>query len=99
MASPFYARAQFLQENLKIEGPVGRFASSERLDRVFCQKCGTRIGSWLRDGSSAGVAIALFDDRNAFVPTQHGWVSEKIEWVKIDDGLPQYPETAPRPER
>jgi hypothetical protein len=29
------------------------------------------------------------------VPSEHIWVSEKINWVKIDDGLPQYPEGPP----
>ena len=96
MGSPFFARAQFKQDALTLEGPVGRFSSSERLDRVFCQRCGTRIGSWRKDGTTAGIAVALFDDRNAFTPTEHGWVSEKIQWLKIDDGLPQYPEMAPQ---
>ncbi len=36
----------------------------------------------------AGVALAAFDDRNAFAPTEHIWVSEKMDWVRIDDGLP-----------
>jgi hypothetical protein len=43
----------------------------------------------------AGVALAAFDDRNAFTPTDHTWVTEKMDWVKLDDGLPQYPGTAP----
>jgi hypothetical protein len=41
------------------------------------------------------VALATFDDRNAFAPTAHIWVSEKVDWVRIDDGLPQYPQAAP----
>jgi hypothetical protein len=41
------------------------------------------------------VALAAFDDHNAFAPTDHMWVTEKMDWVKLDDGLPQYPETAP----
>ena len=95
MGAPFFARAQFKQDALTLEGPIGRFPSSERLDRVFCQRCGTRIGSWLKDGTSAGIALALVDDRNAFTPSEHSWVSEKINWLKIDDGLLQYPEAAP----
>jgi hypothetical protein len=43
----------------------------------------------------AGVALAAFDDRNAFAPTDHTWVTEKMDWVRLDDGLPQYPGTAP----
>jgi hypothetical protein len=62
---------------------------------VFCSQCGTRLGSWRTNGTAAGVALALFDDRNAFVPTDHIWVSERIDWVKISDGLPQFSEGPP----
>ena len=43
----------------------------------------------------ASIALAAFDDRSAFVPTAHMWVSEMMDWVKLDDGLPQYPQGAP----
>jgi hypothetical protein len=83
MGSPFYARAFFDESALKVTGETGRFASSERLDRVFCTRCGTRLFSWRKDGSGVGVALA---------PTEHIFVAEKIDWLKCDDGLPQYPE-------
>lgn len=95
MGSPFYARALFTQDALSVEGETGRYASSATLDRVFCKACGTRLFSWRRNGTAAGVALATFDDRHAFAPTEHIWVSEKINWVRLDDGLPQYPETIP----
>jgi hypothetical protein len=93
--SPFFARALFDQGALTIEGDTARYASSELLDRVFCTTCGTRLFAWRKVGTMAGVALAAFDDRNAFVPTAHMWVSEKMDWVKLDDGLPQYPQGAP----
>ena len=65
------------------------------LGRVFCKACGTRLFSWRSNGTAAGIALAVFDDRHAFVPTEHIWVSEKMNWVRIDDGLPQYPEGPP----
>jgi hypothetical protein len=45
--------------------------------------------------TAAGVARAVFDDRNTFAPTGHIWMREKINWVKLEEGLPQYPETVP----
>src|SRR5882672_3328651 len=48
------------------------------------------------NGTVVGVALAAFDDRNAFAPTAHIWVSEKIDWVRLDDGLRQYQETVPQ---
>ena len=43
----------------------------------------------------AGVVLAVLEDRNAFAPTGHIRVREKIDWVKLEDGLPQYPGTVP----
>jgi hypothetical protein len=95
MGSPFFARALFDQSALTVEGETGRYASSAALDRVFCKVCGSRLFAWRKSGAMAGVALAAFDDRNAFTPTDHMWVTEKMDWVKLDDGLPQYPRTAP----
>ena len=96
MGSPFFARAQFVPDALHVEGPTGRYASSEAIDRVFCTRCGSRLFSWRRNGTAVGVSLALFDDRDAFAPSEHIWVSEKLGWVQIDDGLPQYPEGPPQ---
>ena len=69
---------------------------SEALERVFCKKCGTRMFSRRTNGTVVGVALAAFDDRNAFQPTEHIWLSAKMDWVKIDDGLKQYLESVPQ---
>ena len=95
MGSPYYARALFEQADLTVEGETARYPSSDQLDRVFCKTCGTRLFSWRTVGTRAGVALAAFDDRNAFVPTEHIWVTEKLDWVKLDDGLPQYARGVP----
>jgi hypothetical protein len=95
MGSPFYARALYPQSALAIEGETVNYPSSKTLGRVFCKACGTRLFSWRSNGTAAGVALATFDDRDAFAPTEHIWVSEKIGWVTLDDGLPQYPRAVP----
>jgi hypothetical protein len=96
MGSPYFARALFPQTALTVEGATSRYPTSPRLERVFCPKCGTRLFAWRTDGSVAGVALAGFDDRNAFQPTEHIWTSSKMDWVRIDDGLKQYPESVPQ---
>ena len=96
MGSPFFARAVFDQRALRIEGETARYASSQMVDRVFCKTCGTRLFAWRKSPAVAGIALAVFDDPNAFAPTEHICVSDKIDWVKLDDGLPQYPELVPR---
>src|SRR5947208_9300685 len=66
MGSPFFARALFDQQALTVEGETARYPSSEALDRVFCKACGTRLFSRRTNGTVVGVALAVFDDRNAF---------------------------------
>ena len=96
MGSPFFARALFDQRRACASRARPRaMPSSEALDRVFCKVCGTRLFSRRTNGTAAGVALAAFDDRNAFAPTEHIWVSEKMDWVRLDDGLPQYQGTVP----
>jgi hypothetical protein len=96
MGSPFYARALFDQRAFKVEGETVPYLSSPALERVFCKKCGTRLFSRRTNGTVVGVALAAFDDRNAFRPTEHIWLSEKMDWVRVDDGLKQYQETVPQ---
>src|ERR1035437_8783518 len=86
MGSPFYARALFDQKALTVSGDTASYASSETLDRVFCRACGTRLFSWRSNGSAAGVALAVFDDRNAFAPTEHILGAEEMEWVRVGGG-------------
>jgi Zn-dependent protease len=71
MGSPFYARALFEPRALHVEGETGRYPSSETLHREFCKACGTRLFSRRTNGTAVGVALATFDDRNAFAPTAH----------------------------
>jgi hypothetical protein len=95
MGSPFYARAQFLLSDVSIAGPTAAWPTSDRIERVFCTQCGTRMFSRRRDGSQTGIALACFDDRNAFVPTLHHWRGESPDWLKLGDGLPEYQGQAP----
>jgi hypothetical protein len=95
MGSPYFARALFPQTAITLEGPVSRYATSDRIDRIFCPTCGSRIAAWRKNGSAAGIAIALFDDPNAFAPSEHIFLSEKIGWVHVEDGLPRYDQRAP----
>ena len=96
MGSPFYARAMFEPRALTIEGETAFYPSSTAIERVFCKACGTTLFSRRTNGTAVGIALATFDDRNAFAPTEHIWVSEKIDWVRLEDGLMQYQETVPR---
>ena len=90
---PFFARAVFLAEDFDWSGEVLAWASSPRIDRLACARCGAPVLSAPKDlPARVGVTLASFDEPDAVRPQMHIWVSEKRSWVRIDDGLPQYPE-------
>ncbi len=95
LSSPFFARALFDQKAVAVDGPTAAHLSSPALERVFCKKCGTRLFARRTNGTYIGVSVAVMDDRNAFVPTEHIWVSEKVDWLNLNDGLPQHLERSP----
>jgi len=88
---PFFARAIFLESVFEWSGGVTRWATSPRVERLSCARCGTPMFAEPKDAPArVGVALATFDDRDAVRPDTHIWVSEKLAWLALDDGLPQH---------
>ena len=91
--SPFFARAIFRAETISWSGDTTCWPSSPRIDRLSCARCGTPMFARPTDAPARlGVSLATVDDRNALRPTVHIWVSEKLDWLNLDDGLPQHSE-------
>jgi len=91
VGGPYFARAVFLAETIERTGETTRWPTSPRIDRLSCARCGTPMFSAPKDPPARlGVSLATLDDPNALAPDMHIWVSEKLAWVNIDDGLPQY---------
>ena len=90
-ASPFFARALYPTDRVTITGATERYPSSPELSRIFCPRCGTRIGAGRLAAGRIGVALALFDDPDGLEPDCHFFTASKLAWVRIDDDLPQYP--------
>lgn len=95
-SAPFNARAFFLAEQVEVSGQTVRHATSPRLWRVSCANCGTRVWTVRQDGFGYGLPLAAFDEPNAFTPADQIWVSEKAEWLRLDDRLPQFEKGAPQ---
>ncbi len=85
----FFARALFEDGAVERNGATTRWASSTRLHRLSCAHCGTPVFAEPQDGPWIAVALATLDDPSALSPGSHIWVSEKLAWTPIDDGLPQ----------
>ena len=72
-------------------GDMFEHRSSPQATRGLCSHCGTSITYEHsdRDGQ-IDVNLTSFDDPAMFSPSAHIWVEDKLPWVSIDDGLPQY---------
>ena len=89
--APFYARAIFLAGDIERTGETTRWPTSPRVDRLSCARCGTPLFAEPKDPPARlGVALASFDDPRAVRPEVHIWTCEKLDWLAIDDGLPQF---------
>ena len=88
------AWASFPTERFTVtKGELSKYASSEQVERGFCGGCGTAL-TYLHEArpDEIDVALAALDDPAAVRPAFHIWVSQKLPWIALGDGLPQYAE-------
>ncbi len=91
--APFFARAIFRLADIERTGETTRWPTSPRIDRLSCARCGTPMFAEPKDPPPRlGVSVATCDDRHALQPEVHIWTSEKLDWLCVDDGLPQHPQ-------
>ena len=95
IGAAFNARLLFRRDDVSLAGPVQTFNSSPEVKRGFCPSCGTTVFSAREALGLIGLTSASLDDPSVFQPTMHIWTSSRQPWLKLDDGLPQYPEGAP----
>jgi hypothetical protein len=75
-------------------GSPREFASSPRVVRTFCERCGTQLTYWSEDSAGTiDITLASLDDPNAIAPADHIWMEDAPSWDRPGDGLPQWPRT------
>jgi hypothetical protein len=87
----------FLRSDFLImQGKLSEFASSASVLRGFCAACGTSL-TYRRDGrpTEIDVTLASLDDAVLLRPECHIWVRDKLPWLVIADGLPQFETVSP----
>lgn len=89
---PYFARILFPIEAIARSGETTAWASSDRLVRHACARCGAPVFAEPLDAPYLAVSLTTLDDPTRLKPGSHIWVSEKLSWVRIDDGLAQYPQ-------
>ena len=74
-----------------VKGPLTEFASSTSVTRGCCAACGTSL-TYRHNGrpKEIDVTLASMDDPAHLKPECHLWVRDKLHWMAIDDGLPQF---------
>lgn len=79
-----------------VQGAPLRFRSTAKATRTFCPRCGTQL-TFERDDTpdEIDVTTSSLDDPNRLPPHDHTYTSSKLGWVKLADGLPEYPEARP----
>jgi hypothetical protein len=76
-----------------LQGEIAQHASSEQVLRGYCRSCGTALSYEHRARpGEIDVTLASLDEPGALAPACHIWVSHKLPWVVLGDGLPQYGE-------
>jgi len=65
------------------------FASSNLIERGFCEVCGTPLTYGLRNGGDVSVTIGSLDDPARVPARVHFGVESRVPWVRINDELPQ----------
>ncbi|MGB6605612.1 MAG: GFA family protein [Steroidobacteraceae bacterium] len=72
-------------------GRLAEYRSSPEVARGFCRECGTALTyRHERRAAEIDVTLASLDDASALAPQMHVWVGDKLPWVAIGDGLPQF---------
>lgn len=74
------------------------YASSPLVERTFCPDCGTPLT--YRQAAFADeidIAAGSLDRPDDAPPAHHTWISQKLAWVRLADGLPQHPRAWPEP--
>ena len=73
------------------QGVPVAYASSARVVRSFCGACGSPLTyDNLDKPETIDVMTVSLDRPEAFPPTEHVWVSEKLAWEVLGDGLPAF---------
>ena len=74
-------------------GTLATYRSSEPVTRGFCPRCGTTLTYAQRERpEELDLTVASLDEPGALAPEYHIWVSQRLPWVVLGDGLPQYEE-------
>ena len=90
--APISLWAGFRSERVELtRGEPTVYESSPGVRRSFCGTCGSPVS--FEDEQLPGETYlpgGVFDDPEAFEPGGHDWVSLRLRWFDVADGLPRH---------
>jgi hypothetical protein len=91
-ASPFTTWVGVLRTACRFTGAEPSvYNSSPGVRRFFCAQCGSPIAfESERWPDQTHLYAALLERPADVAPQFHVYVAEKLPWIRLDDGLPQY---------
>ena len=95
--APCTAWGKVHHESLQLlSGELKDFNSSAAVTWSFCETCGTAV-RYRSDESFPSIDFMLctLKDPSVIKPAYHVQMQEKLEWLKIDDGLPAFEKWRP----
>jgi hypothetical protein len=79
--APFNFYAVYPPEAVTVSGEVITFASSEKVRRHACAKCGTQVFSTYGRADEVYVYPGSFDEPGLFAPTYELWTIRREPWL------------------
>jgi hypothetical protein len=93
--APAVVWAGFHSGDLAVEGTPKRRRSSEHVFRSFCAECGTPM-TYEHDELPGEIYVhaGLFDEADRLVPDRQAYVTSRLFWMHLEDGLDKADATA-----
>jgi hypothetical protein len=92
--APAVVWAGFRAADVAWQGETRRRRSSAHVCRAFCPECGTPMT--YEDERLQGeiyIHAGLFDEADRLVPDRHAYVTSKLFWLHLEDGLTEFEAT------
>jgi hypothetical protein len=82
----------FARERFRVtRGALALHRSSPPVERGFCAQCGSTLTyAHAERADAVDVTLASLDAPAALEPAFHLWVSDRVDWAPLGDGLPQF---------
>ena len=85
----YFASSDVPRAALQVTGDVSWYASSEKVRRGFCSRCGSTLFWDPMRKDRVAVALGAFDTPTQTRLKMHIFVASKGDYYDIGDGLPQ----------